>query len=660
MAGETENHEEESYGAASITVLEGLEGVRKRPAMYIGDTGKRGLHHNVFEIVDNSIDEAVAGYCSSIYVTIHEDGSVSVEDDGRGIPVEVHPKYGIPTLEVIMLRLHAGGKFDKKSYAISGGLHGVGISVVNALSAWMVVEVYRNGKHYVQRYERGQKASELSELDDGDPERTGTTVRFLPDPQIFKPELAGTFDFAHLSARLQELAFLNPEVEIGITDLRTGQTQSFQYEGGIREYVKFLNSGKKTLFEEPIHVRGETETGVSVEVALQYHEGYAETVLSFANNINTVEGGTHLTGLKRALTRVFNQVLRESAAGKKGKDASLQGSDIREGLTAVVSVKVPEPQFEGQTKTKLGNSEISGVVYGVVSTQLSLFLEKHPNVRQKLLQKALEARKAREAAQNARETVRRKSALDSGRLPGKLADCSSRDPKECEIFIVEGDSAGGSAKQGRDSKFQAILPLRGKVINVEKKPINKVLANKEIVSMLRALGTGSKHLTGEAFDEKKLRYDKIIILTDADIDGKHIITLLLTFFFRYFRPLVTNGHLYVAVPPLYKIYHGKRHRYVYFERDLQGALEELRREVAGPNSDRDVEVKVQRFKGLGEMNPEELWETTMNPATRLLQRVECPDIGAADRTFSRLMGEDVNSRRKFIMERYQDVQNLDV
>ncbi|MHA1731206.1 MAG: DNA topoisomerase (ATP-hydrolyzing) subunit B [Promethearchaeota archaeon] len=674
----------QTYDGSSIKVLEGLEGVRKRPAMYIGDTGKRGMHHLVFEIVDNSIDEALAGFCNKIDVTIWKDGSVSVADNGRGIPVDVHPKYKIPTLEVIMLNLHAGGKFDRKSYTISGGLHGVGISVVTALSAWTDVEVCRDGKKYYQRYEYGKKATELTVEPLDDPNVTGTLVRFLPDDEIFKGEQSQNleFDFRYISNRLQELAFLNPQIEINITDERVDETQSFQYEGGIREYVKFLNAGKTLLFEEPIYISGESK-GNFVETAFQYQTGFLENIVSFANNINTLEGGAHLTGFKRAMTRVMNDFLKDSPLAKRNKGKPLSGADIREGLTAVISVKVPEPQFEGQTKTKLGNVELNPLVYSIVTRELGRHLEKHPNIRKKLLEKNLSAQRAREAAQKAREAVRRKTALDSARMPGKLADCSTKDPESAELFIVEGDSAGGSAKQGRDSKYQAILPLRGKIINVEKAPVNKILANKEIVSMIKAFGTGSQDLTEEEFQEEKLRYGKIIIMTDADIDGKHITTLLLTFFFRYYKPIIDTNHLYIAVPPLYKISRGKKYRYVYFEKDLEPVMKEFREELGlaperdsqttpRPNADsnpaqgagagrkKKPEVKIQRFKGLGEMNPEELWETTMDPEKRILQRVTYSDYVDADAVFTKLMGEEVKPRKKFIMENYSNVKVLDI
>lgn len=647
------------YDASKIKVLEKIEGIRKRPSMYIGDTGERGLHHLVFEIVDNSIDEGLAGYCSRINLTLNEDNSVTVEDNGRGIPVEVHPIYGKPTLEVIMEKLHAGGKFDKGSYKVSGGLHGVGMSVVCALSEWLEVEVYRDDKKYNQRFERGKKASEITEEPSNEPNRTGTTITFKPDQEIFhfNPN-DPIFQFNILANRLRELAFLNPSIEINITDKISGRSESHHYEGGIQEFVTFLNKDKNVLHPVPIYIQG-TEGDYQVECAIQYNDGYLENVLSFANNINTIEGGTHLAGFKLALTRVVNKYLQENDRCKKFKIESLSGNDIREGMTAVISAKVAEPQFEGQTKTKLGNVEIRASTSNIIGETLERYLDENPSIAETILEKNSLAQKARLAAKKARDAIRRKTALDSGRLPGKLADCSSNDPAESEIFIVEGDSAGGSAKQGRSREFQAILPLRGKILNVEKAQLNKILDNKEIRSMIAALGVGITGLEEDSFTIEKLRYYKIIIMCDADVDGAHIKTLLLTFFFRYMRPLIDQGNIYVAIPPLYRVSYKKNFEYVYDDSDLQAALQQFKERFHFKDLEKS-KVRIQRYKGLGEMNPEELWETTMNPDTRRLVQVRYVDFVEANLIFSRLMGEDVTQRKIFIFEHYKEVQNLDI
>ncbi|MEB3278573.1 MAG: DNA topoisomerase (ATP-hydrolyzing) subunit B [Lyngbya sp.] len=628
-----------SYSAEQIQVLEGLEAVRKRPGMYIGSTGPRGLHHLVYEVVDNSIDEALAGYCTHIEVDFNGDGSVTVTDDGRGIPVDVHSKTGKSALETVMTVLHAGGKFGGGGYKVSGGLHGVGVSVVNALSEWVEVQVLRDQKQYTQRYERGVPAYELkSKPSKGT--QTGTAVRFLPDTTIFTTGIE--FDYATIASRLRELAYLNAGVRITLTDHRLElikldqpKTESFCYEGGIREYVAYMNREKQPLHEDVIYVSGE-RNNVQIEVALQWCvDAYSDNILGFANNIRTIDGGTHLEGLKAVLTRTMNNVARKRNKLKES-ESNLGGENVREGLTAVISVKVPDPEFEGQTKTKLGNTEVRGIVDSLVGEVLTEYLDFHPNVADAVLEKAIQAFKAAEAARRARDLVRRKSVLESSPLPGKLADCSSRDPKDSEIFLVEGDSAGGSAKQGRDRSNQAILPLRGKILNIEKTDDSKIYKNNEIQSLITALGLGIK---GEDFDPSQLRYHKIIIMTDADVDGAHIRTLLLTFFYRYQRELVEQGFIYIACPPLYKVERGRNHYYCYNERELQQCLAEF------PSN---ANYNIQRFKGLGEMMPQQLWDTTMNPATRMIKQVEVEDAVEADNIFTMLMGDRVAPRREFI------------
>ncbi|QLC50272.1 DNA topoisomerase (ATP-hydrolyzing) subunit B [Methanolobus zinderi] len=632
--------EKQGYDASNIQVLEGLEAVRKRPSMYIGSIDGRGLHHLVYEVVDNSIDEALAGYCSEIDVAINPEGTVTVRDNGRGIPVGMHSKYKKSALEVVMTVLHAGGKFDKDTYKVSGGLHGVGVSVVNALSEWMEVEVQRDGNVYFQRYERGKPLDELIEI--GETDGTGTKITFMPDSQIFETT---NFVYETLVTRLRELAFLNRGITINISDMRAEEPQqeTFHYEGGIRSFVEYLNHNRSALHDSPIYFEREKE-GTAVEIAMQYTDSYTEYVYSFANNINTHEGGTHLVGFKAALTRVANDYIKKNNMTKG--DNKLSGEDIREGLTAIISVKLTEPQFEGQTKTKLGNSEVKGIVESMVSEGLSEYLEENPKVASAVLQKALDAQRAREAAKKARELTRRKSALDVSTLPGKLADCSEKDPSLCEIYLVEGDSAGGSAKQGRDRKFQAILPFRGKIINVEKARLAKVLKNNEVLSLITAMGTG----IGDEYNIDKARYHKVIIMTDADVDGAHIRTLILTFFFRHMKPLIDAGYVYIAQPPLYRINKGKAEHYVYSDRELDRKLKEIGEKGIG----------IQRYKGLGEMNPEQLWETTMNPDTRTLLQVTMDDAIAADEMFSVLMGDDVAPRKKFITTHAREVANLDL
>ncbi|MBN2110656.1 MAG: DNA topoisomerase (ATP-hydrolyzing) subunit B [Methanosarcinaceae archaeon] len=632
--------EKQGYDVSNIQVLEGLEAVRKRPSMYIGSIDGRGLHHLVYEVVDNSIDEALAGYCSRIDVTINPDGTITVQDNGRGIPVGVHPKYNRSALEVVMTVLHAGGKFDKDTYKVSGGLHGVGVSVVNALSEWMEVEVKGGGRIYYQRYERGKPQGDVTEI--GNSDGTGTKVTFMPDSKIFE-----TTDFVYetLVTRLRELAFLNKGVTIKISDMRRDEPQhdEFHYDGGIISFVEHLNHNRNALHDHPIYFEREKE-GTAVEIAMQYTDSYAEYVYSFANNINTHEGGTHLVGFKAALTRVANDYIKKNKMGKS--DDKLSGEDIREGLTAIISVKLTEPQFEGQTKTKLGNSEVKGIVESMVSEGLSEYLEENPRVATSILQKALDAQRAREAAKKARELTRRKSALEVSTLPGKLADCSEKDPSLCEVYLVEGDSAGGSAKQGRDRKFQAILPFRGKIINVEKARLAKVLKNHEILSLITAMGTG----IGDDYNLEKARYHKVIIMTDADVDGAHIRTLILTFFFRHMKPLIDAGYVYIAQPPLYRLRKGKAEYYVYSDREKDAKLQDIG----------EKGVAIQRYKGLGEMNPEQLWETTMNPDTRTLLQVTMEDAIVADEMFSILMGDDVAPRKHFITTHARDVANLDV
>lgn len=627
------------YEAESIQILEGLQAVRKRPAMYIGDVGLRGLHHLVYEVLDNSIDEALVGYCDMISVAICADGSIEVIDNGRGIPVGMHPTEGKAALEVVMTVLHAGGKFDKSSYKVSGGLHGVGVSCVNALSSRLEATVMREGAVFRQTYACGVPEAGVEKvrpMKDG--ERTGTAIRFWPDSSVF---LTTEFRFDTLAERLRELAYLNRSVTITIEDRREQEeplSEEFHFEGGVVEFVAYLDETREAIHETPIYVEDEKD-GVPIELAMRYNNGYAENVLSFVNNINTHEGGTHISGFRRALTRTLKNYADTSGLLKNVK-VDLSGDDFREGLTAVLSVKVAEPQFEGQTKTKLGNSEVQSAVETLVNQRLSEWLDDHPKEAKQIVTKVVLAAEARTAARRARELVQRKNAMTGGGLPGKLADCSSRDPSESEVFLVEGDSAGGSAKQARDRHFQAVLPLRGKILNVEKARIDKILENEEIKNMVTAFGTGlSGNETG--FDIARLRYHKIVVMTDADVDGAHIRTLLLTLIYRYLRPLLENGYVYIALPPLYKLKRGKREEYVWTEDGLQARIKELRGES-------DAKVSIQRYKGLGEMNPEQLWETTMDPDRRMLQQVTVGDAAAADRTFSTLMGDAVEPRRKFI------------
>ena len=623
-----------NYGAEQIQVLEGLEPVRKRPGMYIGTTGPRGLHHLVYEVVDNSIDEALAGYCTHIEVDIKADGSVSVTDDGRGIPTDVHPTTGKSALETVLTILHAGGKFGSGGYKVSGGLHGVGISVVNALSAWVDVTVWRDHKVHIQRYERGIPVTELVSSP-GQEEKTGTRVNFLPDTEIFSQGIE--FDYSTLSGRLRELAYLNAGVKITFSDYRPEEPhiETYCYEGGIKEYVAYMCREKETLHKDIIYVSGE-KNGINIEVAFQWCiDAYSDNILGFANNIRTIDGGTHLEGLKAVLTRTLNNVARKRNKIKEN-EPNLAGENVREGLTAVISVKVPEPEFEGQTKTKLGNTEVRGIVDSLVGETLNEYLEQNPQVADTIIEKAVQAYKAAEAARRARDLVRRKSVLESSPLPGKLADCSERDPEKSEIYIVEGDSAGGSAKQGRDRRFQAILPLRGKILNIEKTDDAKIYKNTEIQSLITALGLGIK---GEDFDPSQLRYHRIVLMTDADVDGAHIRTLLLTFFYRYQKNLIDQGYVYIACPPLYKLERGKNHSYCYSDRELQQKIAEF---PANAN------YTIQRFKGLGEMMPQQLWDTTMNPETRTLKRVEIEDAAKAEELFTILMGDRVAPRREFI------------
>lgn len=630
-----------SYDENQIQVLEGLEAVRKRPGMYIGTTSSRGLHHLVYEIVDNSIDEALAGYCKNIKVFINKDNSIVVQDDGRGMPVGLHPKMQRPAVEVIMTILHAGGKFGGGGYKVSGGLHGVGASVVNALSEKCVVKVKREGHIWEQSYKQGKVASELEIV--GDTDATGTEVYFKPDSEIFE-ELE--YDFEILAQRLRELAFLNKGINITLTDLRKeDKSEMFHYEGGIKSFVSYLNRNKETLHPEPIYVEGKKDN-ILVEIAMQYNDGYTENIFSFANNIDTVEGGTHLVGFKTALTRVFNDYSKKFGYLKEN-DKNFSGEDIREGLTAVVSIKIEDPQFEGQTKTKLGNSEVRGIVDSILGEDLRDFLEKNPNIGKIVIDKALMASRARDAARKARELTR-KSVLERSSLPGKLADCSSKDHRECEIYIVEGDSAGGSAKQGRDRKFQAILPLRGKILNVEKQRLDRILNSDSIRSMITAFGAG----IGPDFDIEKIRYNRIIIMTDADVDGAHIRTLLLTFFYRYMRDLIEGGHVFIAQPPLYKLSKGKKEVYAYSDKELEERLVEF--------GGKDNSTSIQRYKGLGEMNATQLWDTTMDPEQRILLKATVDDAMEADEIFTILMGDKVEPRRDFIMQNANKVSNLDI
>ena len=624
------------YDASHIQVLEGLEAVRRRPSMYIGSTDSLGLHHLVYEVVDNSVDEALGGFCSEIDVTINPGGSVSIRDDGRGIPVDNHPQFNRPALEIVLTVLHAGGKFDHESYGVSGGLHGVGVSVVNALSEWMEVQVRRNGRIYWQRFEKGKVVSDLEER--GSSDHTGTTITFKPDTSIFEET---EFSFDTLSSRLRELAFLNRGLKITIKDDRSDKENIFQYAGGIISFVEYLNKNKEVLHEQPVYF-SRSKNGTQVEVALQYNNSYAENIFSYANNINTREGGTHLMGFRAALTRTVNDYDRHNKLFKN--EMKLGGEDLREGLVAVISVKLPDPQFEGQTKTRLGNSSIRGIVESMVAEGLGEYFEENPLVATTIVEKAAEAMRAREAARKAKELTRRKNALSSGGLPGKLADCSDNDPAKCEIYIVEGESAGGSAKQGRNRHFQAILPLRGKILNVERARLDKILKNAEIRNMIVAFGTG----VGDDFDISKARYHKVVIMTDADVDGSHIRTLLLTFFYRYMRPLIDAGYVFIAQPPLYQVKKGKQANYAYSD-------EQLNELVAGMNK-----PVIQRYKGLGEMNPEQLWETTMDPEGRIMLRVTLEDAVEADRIFTILMGDQVEPRREFIEKHAKYVKNLDI
>ena len=632
-----------SYDESQIQVLEGLEAVRKRPGMYIGSTSARGLHHLVYEIVANSVDEALAGRCDEIEINIHKDNSITVVDNGSGIPVGPHPKLGIPTVEVVHTILHAGGKFGGGAYTVSGGLHGVGASVVNALSEYMEVEVSRDGKIYKQRYERGKTVTELEVI--GQTDKTGTKTTFKPDPEVFD-ELE--FDFDTMLTRYREMAFLNRGIKIKLIDHRPEEKieKNLHYEGGIISFVEYINKNKEVLHSPPIYFQGEKDTSI-VEISMQYNDGYVENIHSYANNIATTEGGTHETGFKTAITKVLNEYARKYNILKEN-DKNLMGEDVREGLTAIISVKLLEPQFEGQTTTKLGNSEIRGLVEGVVSEKLADYLEENPSVGKIVMDKCITASRAREAARKARELTRRKNVLESTSLPGKLADCSEKDPSLCEIYIVEGDSAGGSAKQGRDRKFQAILPLWGKMLNVEKARLDKVYGNEKLMPVITALGTS----IGEDFDVSRLRYDKVIIMADADVDGSHIRTLLLTFFFRYMKPLVEDGHVYIAQPPLYKVSKGKEEFYAYNDKEVDKGINERNWKKEDSN--------MQRFKGLGEMNPEQLWNTTMNPDTRTILKVELEDAVAADEVFTILMGDKVEPRKEFIQTHARNVTNLDI
>lgn len=642
MAMEQKEVQEQSYDENQIQVLEGLEAVRKRPGMYIGSTSVKGLHHLVWEIVDNSIDEALAGFCTEINVVIEEDNSITVIDNGRGIPVGIHEKMGRPAVEVIMTVLHAGGKFGGGGYKVSGGLHGVGASVVNALSTLLEVYVHREGKIHYQKFERGVPVADLEVI--GETDHTGTTIHFVPDGEIFTETLE--YDYETLANRIRELAFLNKGLKITIKDKREeNKANQYYYEGGIKSYVEHLNRSKEVLHEEPIFIEGEKE-GITIEVAIQYNDSYTSNIYSFANNIHTHEGGTHESGFKTALTRIINDYARKYGQIKEN-DSNLSGDDVREGLTAIVSIKHPDPQFEGQTKTKLGNSEVRAATDTIFAEALDKFLLENPTVARKIVEKGLMAARARLAAKKARELTRRKSALEVSSLPGKLADCSSKDPEISELYIVEGDSAGGSAKQGRDRHFQAILPLRGKILNVEKARLDKILSNNEVRAMITAIGTG----IGEDFDLSKARYHKVVIMTDADVDGAHIRTLILTFFYRYMRQILEAGFIYIAQPPLYKVQQGKRIEYAYNDKELDRIFAELPSQPK-PN--------IQRYKGLGEMNPDQLWETTMNPETRTMLQVSLQDAIEADETFEMLMGDKVEPRRNFIEANAQYVKNLDI
>jgi DNA gyrase subunit B len=639
------NNQAADYKASNIQVLEGLEAVRKRPSMYIGDTGQRGLHHLINEVVDNSIDEALAGYCDYVTVIVNADGSLTVEDNGRGIPVDIHEKEGIPAVELVLTKLHAGGKFDKDTYKVSGGLHGVGVSCVNALSTRFVAEIHRDGKIYTMVFEYGKTTQKLKVL--GDTTKRGTIIHFTPDPEIFKQSTEFKYDI--IADRMRQLAFLNPEITIEVIDNREEEPirEIFHYEGGVRDFVKYLDETRDPLMAEPIFVSSENEE-CPMAVAIQYNRSYSENVHSYVNNINTHEGGTHVSGFRRALTRSLKNYGEKNNL-IKGK-INISGEDFREGLTAVISIKVAEPQFEGQTKTKLGNSEIQSAVEVVLYEKLNEYLEQNPKVARSIIDKVVLSAEAREAARKARQLVQRKGALTSGGLPGKLADCSINDPEHCEIYLVEGDSAGGSAKSGRNRSFQAILPLRGKILNVEKARINKILENNEVRAMITALGAGVGH--SDDFDITGLRYHKIIIMTDADVDGSHIRTLLLTFFYRYMLPLIENGHIYIATPPLYKIQYGSNVEYAWDDETRDNILKRVKKSTTR-------KIDISRYKGLGEMNPEQLWETTMDPETRTLQKVTIESATAADKMFSVLMGDAVEPRREFI-ERNAKYAKLDI
>jgi DNA gyrase subunit B len=667
---------QDSYDADDIKVLKGLEGVRKRPAMYIGSTGKTGLHHLIFEVLDNSVDEAMGGFADEIKVILNKNNSVQVWDNGRGIPIDTHPEFKKPALEVIMEYLHSGGKFDNKSYKISGGLHGVGLSVVNALTDWMNVEVCRDGLHYTQKFSKGKKASEPV-VKETKSKESFTKITFYPDQEIFelKPN-EQIFDEHTISKRMRELAFLTPHTRFEIHDKFNDEKEEFHYEGGIKEFISFLNKGKKPLHNDIIFISdsAKDEDGETIfcDLAMQYNQGYQTSILSYANTINTIEGGVHLTGFKSALTRTFNSYV-ENYMEKKYKGHVLSGSDTREGLSAVISLKLPDPQFESQTKIKLGNPEVRQIISQIVTDKLTQYLEEHPKTAKRIVLKTINAKIAREAAQKARSLIRRKSALDSARMPGKLADCSSNDPEQVELFIVEGDSAGGPAKQGRDRTYQAILPIRGKILNVEKARIDKVLKNNEIQAIIKALGVGFQEAnltngmnseseengeeTEESFDLSKLRYHKVIIMCDADIDGFHIETLLLTFFFRYLRPLIDEGHLYIAVPPLYKVSYKKAKDYVYSDTEKDNLLKNIKTKYKLKKVD---SVKIQRFKGLGEMNSDELYETTMKKDSRRLKKVTYEDYLENDLIFTKLMGKEVKARKKFIISNFDEVKTLDV
>jgi DNA gyrase subunit B len=660
--GKTNGNSQEEYNAKSINVLKGLEAVRKRPAMYIGDIGARGLHHLINEVVDNSIDEALAGYNDRVVVTIHKDQSVTVEDRGRGIPVDMHPEEKKSALEVVMTVLHAGGKFDKNSYKVSGGLHGVGVSVVNALSEWLIVEVKRDGKIYTQEYKRGIPKTNVKQTGTYKSENTGTKITFMPDKEIFKTT---KFHFDTVAERLRELAYLNKEVTMTLKDEAEGQEEVYKFKGGLIDFVKYLDENRSPI-HKPVYIEGEKDN-TPVEIAFEYSDSYSENVHSYVNNINTIEGGTHLVGFRTALTRTLNNYAYKNGLIKDSNKITLTGDDFKEGLTAVISIKVMEPQFEGQTKTKLGNGEVKSAVETLVGEKLSEFLEENASIAKKIIDKCMRAAEAREAARKARELVRRKNALDTMHLPGKLADCSINDPEHCEIYIVEGDSAGGSAKMGRDRRFQAILPIKGKILNVEKAKINKILENIEIQAMVSAIGAG----IGEEFDHEKARYGKIILMTDADVDGSHIRTLLLTFLYRHMKELITAGKVYIAQPPLYKIKKGKEEHYAFDEEERDKILKRFRAgkeekivtvEEIEETESGEVQVKgivISRYKGLGEMNPEQLWSTTMNPETRTVLQVNVESAAAADKVFETLMGDAVEPRRAFI-EKHAKYAKLDI